>query len=149
MTQCKQQRTRDQEPVAEQGILGQLDAARLGKADGEQLPGIVPLIQRFGDVDSLITLQPYERGLQRGGKCLGGLGLADSGLALDEHRLAQPRRAKQRHDRAVVGEVVDTVERVAQGLKIRQKLRDARVLDHCAYAKGLSRYAFRQPVPQK
>ena len=84
------------------------------------MPGIVPLVQRLGDVDSLITLQPYERGLQRGGKRLGGLGLADSWLALDENRLAQPRRTKQRHDRAIVSEVVDTVERAAQGLEIRQ-----------------------------
>ena len=104
----------------------------------------------IGDIDPLITLQPYERCLQRSCKRLGGFGLADSWLALDENWLTQSRSTKQRHDRTVVGEVVHAVECASKSLEIRQKFRDARVpADHWAYAKGLSRYALRQPVPQK
>ena len=89
-------------------------------SDREQLLRIVPLVERLGYVDSLITLQPYEWGLQCSGKCLGGLGLADTWLSLDENWLAESGRTEQCHDRAIVSEVVDTIERVSKGLQIRQ-----------------------------
>src|SRR4029453_2130102 len=111
-----------QELVAEQGVLGELGAARLGETDSEQLPRVVPLIQRLSDIYSLITLQPYEWGVQRAGKFFGGLSLADSRLALDQHRLAQSRCAKQRHDRAIVSEGVDTVEHASEAVQYPPKV---------------------------
>ena len=86
------------------------------------MPRVVPLVQCLGDVDALIALQPYEWGLQRSGKRLGGLGLADSWLTLDENRLAKSRCTKQRHDGAIVSEVVDTIERIRESANPRLEI---------------------------
>ena len=58
--------------------------------DPQQLLGVVPLVERPGLVDALVALQPDHARAGGRGDGLGQLGLADSGGALDEQRLAQP-----------------------------------------------------------
>ena len=89
-------------------------ASGLGRADGEQLAGIVPLVERLGGGDALVALQAHERGVDRRGQRLRRLRLPDAGLALQQHRLAQSDGAEQGGRQAEVGEVVDAVEGGAQ-----------------------------------
>src|SRR5690606_37956162 len=103
--------------------LPQVGALRLGQPDRQQLPRVVPLVQRLGRGEPLVALQPDQRRVQRGGQCLGRLGLPDAGLALQQDRLAQPYRQEQRGGQRVVGQV-------AGGLKRRPKRRHVRGQAH-------------------
>src|SRR5690606_16479830 len=101
----RQQRTGQQVLPAAQVRLPQVGALRLGQPDRQQLPRVVPLVQRLGRGEPLVALQPDQRRVQRGGQCLGRLGLPDAGLALQQDRLAQPYRQEQRGGQRVVGQV--------------------------------------------
>ena len=90
----------------------------LGHADGEELAGEVPFVEGFGGVDPLVALEPDERGVQYFGQHLGGLGLADPGLAFEQQRLGEPDGAEQRGGDAVVGEVADFRQRGLQALRV-------------------------------
>jgi hypothetical protein len=54
----------------------------LSGLDGQQLPLVVPLIQRRALVETLIALQPDQPGIMGERKRSCDLGLADAGLAL-------------------------------------------------------------------
>ena len=63
-----QQRPLDQEALGEELALGAARVERmcaLEQADLEDLPGIVPLVDRGSDVEPLVALQPDQRPLQR------------------------------------------------------------------------------------
>ena len=60
-----EQRPRDEVVGAEQVVLGEVVAARLGEPDAEQLPRVVPLVQRLGGVDALVALQPDQRRVEQ------------------------------------------------------------------------------------
>ena len=83
---------RDQVVRAEQVLLAQRLAARVGQPDAEQLAGVVPLVERLGRVDPLVALQADQRRVEHGRERLGRLGLADARLALEQQRLGQPQR---------------------------------------------------------
>ena len=56
-----------------------------GDADGDHLRRVVPLVDRGRDVQTLVALQPDQAPAERRGQHLGDLGLADAGLAFEEH----------------------------------------------------------------
>ena len=78
--------------------------------DRQELAGEVPLVERFGGVDSLVALQPDQRGVEHRSQRLRRFGLANSGLTLQEKRVWEPRRAEQGGGDAVVGQVSGAVE---------------------------------------
>ena len=51
-----EQRAPDEEVGAEELLLG--DGALLGRADVEELARVVPLVDRVGDVEALVALEP-------------------------------------------------------------------------------------------
>jgi hypothetical protein len=61
--------------LGEQVVLAQVVAAGLGEPDPQELAGVVPLVQRLGDVDALVALQAQQRRAERGRERLGRLGL--------------------------------------------------------------------------
>ena len=101
-----QQRPPDQVVGPEQVVLAQRLAAGVGHPDAQQLAGIVPFVQRLGRVDALVTLQPDEGRVEHGGQRLGGRGLADPRLTLEQQRLRQPGTQEHRRGQALVDEVV-------------------------------------------
>ena len=56
-----EQRPRKQELLAEQVPVGHVLVRGLGQPDGEQLAGVVPLVERLGGRDALVALQPHQR----------------------------------------------------------------------------------------
>ena len=87
------------EPVAVDVALG------LGEADRDHLRRIVPLIDRGGDVEPLVALQPDQPPPERRREHLGDLGLADAGLAFEKQRPPHAQREKQHGRERAVGEV--------------------------------------------
>ena len=81
--------------------------------DAQQLLLVVPLVERLGLVEALVALQADEAGAGHLGDGLGELGLAGAGRALDEDRLAQPVGEEHDAGDALVGEVVDLLQSVA------------------------------------
>jgi hypothetical protein len=93
---------------------------RLGQPDGQQLTRVVPLVQRLGGGDALVALQPDQRGIDRRGQGLGGLGLADPGLTLEQDRLPHPDRQEQRGGELVAGQVANRLQRGVQVADVRE-----------------------------
>ena len=59
-------------------------AFRLGDANGNHLRGVIPLIDRGGDIETLVTLQPDQPAAEGRRQHLGDFGFADTGLAFEE-----------------------------------------------------------------
>jgi hypothetical protein len=78
--------------------------------DVQELPLVVPLVQGFAGGQALVALQADERRVQGLGQCLGRGRLADTGLALQQQRLAEAQGQEDGHGQAVVGQVVDGVQ---------------------------------------
>ena len=98
-----QQRPLDQEALGEHVVLDAgavVLAFGLGGADGDHLRGIVPLVDRGGDVEPLVALQPDQPAAERLRQHLGDLGLADAGLAFQEQRPAHLQREIEHRCRA-------------------------------------------------
>ncbi len=110
-----QQRSADEEVDREQVLLLHRPAAGFGRPDGQQLAGVVPLVQGFRRGDALVALQPHEWGVEDLGDRLAGLRLSDARLALQEQWLVQPDGAEHRRRQPEVGDVVDVVERLPHG----------------------------------
>ena len=88
----------------------------LGDADGDHLCGVIPFIDRSGDVEPLVALQPDQAAAERRGQHLGDLGLADAGLAFEEDRPGHlERQIKHRAERAV-GQIVGLGQEVDRGV---------------------------------
>ena len=82
----------------------------LGRAQVQDLPREVPVVQRLGGVDALVALQPDQRGVQDRGDGAGQGGLAHPGVPLEEQGSVQPQREEHRRGQPAVGEVVRTGE---------------------------------------
>ena len=108
-----------QELLGEQVGLGQPVVAGLREADGEQLPLVVPLVQRLGRGEALVALEPDERRPERAGQRLRGRGLADPGLALEQQRTPSASGQVERGRRALVDQVADRVEALGELLGTR------------------------------
>ena len=127
-----QQRTLDQKPLGEHVALEPLAvvlAAGLGGADGDHLRGIVPLVDRGGDIEPLVALQADQSPAQRRREHLGDLGLADASLALEEKRPAHLEREVKHRAERTVGEVIGLGEQRDGGVdRSRQRANLYRLL---------------------
>jgi hypothetical protein len=64
-------------------------AEGLGRADVQELPRVVPLVDRLVHVYALVALEPNERRFQDAREDLSHLRLADPGLAFQKERAAE------------------------------------------------------------
>src|SRR2546425_5620008 len=71
----------------------------------QQLPRIVPLVDRVREVDALVALEADQARAQHLGHDFGRLGLADARLTLDEERLLQLEREKDGRRQGAVADV--------------------------------------------
>ena len=85
----------------------------------EQLPRVVPLVDRVRDVEPLVALQPDQIGVERPRRRRGERRLADAGLALEKQRPPEPQRQEQRHREAAVGDVLLARQGAAAGPETR------------------------------
>jgi hypothetical protein len=85
-------------------------ALRLGEANLDHLPRVVPLIHRGGRVESLVALQADKQASERTRQHLGDLGLAHARLAFPEKRPSHLQREKDAGGEPPVGEVVVLLE---------------------------------------
>ena len=113
-----QQRPPDEVVRAEQLLLAQRRAARVGEPDAQQLTRVVPLVQRLRRVDPLVALQADQRRVEHGGQRPGRLGLADARLALEQQRLGQAQAEEHRRREALVDEVVHAGQALGQRLDV-------------------------------
>ncbi len=114
-----QQRTFNQKPLGEHVVLQAgaiMLAFGLGDADGDHLRGVIPLIDRGGDIEALVALQPDQPAAERRGQHLGDLGLADAGLAFEEDRPAHFERQIKHGAERAVGEIVGLGQEVDGGV---------------------------------
>ena len=107
-----QQRPFDQKPVGEDRALdlASVFLGRLGEADLDHLARIVPLVDRRGDIETLVALQADEPALQCRRQHLGDLGLAHPGLAFEKQRPLQMQRQVHRRRQAAIGDVIGAAE---------------------------------------
>src|SRR5271165_5316958 len=115
-----EQRPRQQVLLGEQVLVPDVLASRLGEPDGQQLTRIVPLVQRLGGRDALVALQPDQRGVDRRGQGLGGLGLAYARLALEQDRLAHPDGQEERRPELIARQVADRLQGGSQTADMRE-----------------------------
>ena len=107
-----EERALDQEPLAVDPLARLAPAAfTLGEAYFEDLPRVIPVIDRGRDVEAFIALKPDQLPVERGCESLRDLGLAHTGLALDEQGLPQAKRKKQRDREGAIGDIALAVER--------------------------------------
>ncbi len=85
-------------------------AAGLGEPDRQQLPLVVPVVERLARGQTFIALQPDQLRIQHFGKGFGRGGLADAGLTFQQQRPAQLHRQVNRRRGAGVQQVVILVE---------------------------------------
>src|SRR2546422_10422412 len=71
----------------------------------QQLPRIVPLVDRVREVDALVALEADQPRAQHLGHDLGRLSLADACLALDEEGLLQLEREEDGRRQGTVADV--------------------------------------------
>ena len=136
-----QQRPLDQEPLGEHVVLEPVAvvlAFGLGEADGDHLRGVIPLIDRGGDVEALVALQPDQPAAEGRRQHLGDLGLADAGLAFEEHRPAHLQREIEHRAERAVGEIFGLGQEVDRGVD-RRRERTGRKPGSCRLDIGLRR----------
>ena len=105
----------------------------LGDADGDHLRGVIPLIDRGGDVETLVALQPDQPAAEGGRQHLGDLGFADAGLTLEEDWPAHlQREIKHRAERAV-GKIFGLGQEVDRGVDRRRERTGGRNRVHAAW----------------
>src|SRR5205807_7835167 len=81
-----------------------VDAAR-GCAEREQLPCVIPIVDGVMQVDALVTLKADEPRSGGRGERARDLGLADTGLALEQQRLLERDRQMHRECQRPVREI--------------------------------------------
>ncbi len=104
-----EQRPADQELGPEQLVLGHRSLLR--RADVQQLARVVPLVDGVRDVEAFVALEPDQARAGRRRERLGGLGLADTCLSLEQQRLLERERQEQGGRKAAVRQVVRFPER--------------------------------------
>src|SRR2546426_5278886 len=107
-----QQRPLQQKRLTEDLTLSGLKRhlAVLEHPDVQQLALIVPFIQRRRGIQSLVTLQADEVGVQSPGHYFGHLGLPDPGASFDQQWLAQLNGQIDRRGQRLVSDVALTVQ---------------------------------------
>ncbi len=107
---------------------------------GQQLPGVVPLVQRLGRIDPLVALETDQPPSQELAEDLRHLRLADARFALQEQRLVEREGQMDRRREAPVGQVG---VRTQLGLQLVH--RGERVI-HGAHGTGTLRRPQEMPV---
>ena len=126
-----QQRPRDQKPPAVEltferfRVIGAM--GRLRRAQMQQLPREVPVVERLRGVDPLVALQPDQRRLQHAGERLRQRGLADACIAFQEERPSHGHGEVRRSGHAVIGEVALLPQLLAELVR-RRHIHNAIVL---------------------
>ncbi len=92
--------------------------------DAQQLLLVVPLVERTALVEALVALEADQAGAGHLGDRLRELRLARAGRTLDEDRLAQPVGEERDAGDAVVGQVVDALEALADLLHALETVHD-------------------------
>ena len=127
-----QQRALDQISLGKD-VAGELVAVGIAggfrEANRDHLRRAVPLVDRRGDVEALIALQPDQLAAERRRQHFRDLGLADAGLAFEEQRPAHAQRQKHHRRQRALGEVAargQHVERRIDGNGGRRSRRHGR-----------------------
>ena len=113
------ERPLDQEPLGEHVVFEPraiMFAFGLGDADRDHLRGVIPLIDRGGDVEPLVALQPDQPAAEGRRQHLGDLGLADAGLAFEEDRPAHFQRQIKHGAERAVGKIVGLGQELDRGV---------------------------------
>ena len=87
-----------------------LPRPRFGQPDGQQLPLVVPVVERLAGGQPLVALQPHQRRIQHGRERLRRGGLADAGLPFQQQWAAERHGEIQRRCGADVEQVVVCIE---------------------------------------
>ena len=124
MLERAEQRAPDQVVGTEELLFAEGRAAGLGEADAQELARVVPLVERLRRVDPLVALQSDQRRVQHDRQRLGGLGLADTRLALEQQGLRQPQAEEHRRRQTLVDEVVHVGEAPGERLDVGHELAD-------------------------
>ncbi len=103
-----EQRTADQELGAEQLLLRH--RSLLCGADVQELARVVPLVDRVGDVQTLVALEADQPRAEDARECLGRLRLPHASLAFEEQWLLERQGEEERRREAAVGQVVGVLE---------------------------------------
>ena len=93
---------------AEQLLLG--DRALLRGPDVQELPRVVPLVDRVGHVEALVALETDQPCPEDLGERLRGLRLADPCLALEQEGFLEREREEERGREPAVGKVARPFE---------------------------------------
>ncbi len=78
----------------------------LEQSNLEQLPRIVPFVERVRHVQPFVALEANQLGLQRRGQRLGDFGLADAGLPFEKERPSQLQREVDRQRERPLDDIV-------------------------------------------
>ena len=100
-----EERTLDQEVRSKQVLDVRLGVGGVHRADRDQLPRVIPLVERLRGIDPLVALQADQPPAQQLREDLRHLGLADPGLTFEQERLAEGQREVDRGRKPVVREV--------------------------------------------
>ena len=104
-----EQRAPDQEALVEDASrqTGAFRAARrLGEADLQHLPLVVPFVDRRGHIQPLVALQPHQPAAERLAQHLRDLRLADAGLAFQEQGATEAQGQIEGGGQRAIGDVV-------------------------------------------
>ena len=114
-----QDRPGDEEaPVVQRGLERGGVGSVAGRAQVQDLPREVPVVERLAGVDALVALQPHEPRPGDLGQRLRERGLADPRVTLQEQRPAHPDREVRGRRHPDVGQVSDPVEGVGHCLRV-------------------------------
>ena len=91
-----EERALHQEVRSEQILDVSLGVGRVHRADRDQLPRVVPFVERLRGIDPLVTLQADQPPAQQLSEHLRDLGLADPGLTFEQERLPEGEREVDR-----------------------------------------------------
>ncbi len=94
------------------------------QADFEHLRGIVPLVDRRGNIKAFIALQADQRPVERLGQNLGHLRLADARIPFEKERTLQLERKEEHRRERARGEIVVAFEKaggLVDGLRQRPR----------------------------
>ena len=87
-----------------------------GKAYLQHLRRIVPLIDGRCDIKAFIALQTDQRPVERGCQHLGDLGLADTGLALEEERPLHAKGKEENRGQRPSGQIIMLCKEIDDGI---------------------------------
>ena len=121
-----QERSFDQKAIGEHVVFDPRAitlAFSFRETNGDHLGAVVPLVNRRGNVEALVALQPDQTASKRRGQHFRNFGLADPRLTLDKHRPAHAQcKVKHRRQRTV-GDVVGLGQQIEGGIdRIRKGL---------------------------